>query len=117
MIVESPMRYGPARSALGAYLDGGGKADIVVCSSDWLADASVLEARARGLGVPRNLAVFGFGDMHVSSEGAMPMSTVRIDGGMIGHTAAAMLLDRTAGRTVKDPIVDVGFEIIDRHSA
>jgi LacI family gluconate utilization system Gnt-I transcriptional repressor len=117
LIVESPMRYGPARASLGAYLDGGGKADIVVCSSDWLADAGVLEARARGLKVPSDLAVFGFGDMHVSSEGAMPISTVRIDGAAIGHTAAAMLLDRAAGRTVKEPIVDVGFEIIDRQSA
>lgn len=116
LIVESPMRYGPARTSLGAYLDGGGKADIVVCSSDWLADAIVLEARARGLIVPRDLAVFGFGDMHASSDGAMPLSTVRIDGSAIGHTAAAMLLERAAGRTVKDPIVDVGFEIIDRHS-
>jgi LacI family gluconate utilization system Gnt-I transcriptional repressor len=111
------MRYGPARTALGAFLSGGGRADIVVCSSDWLADASVLEARARGLDVPGDLAVFGFGDMHVSHEGAMPMSTVRIDGAVIGHTAAAMLLDRAAGREVKQPIVDVGFEIINRQSA
>jgi LacI family gluconate utilization system Gnt-I transcriptional repressor len=117
LIVESPMRYGPARTSLGAFLDGGGKADIVVCSSDWLADASVLEAKARGMMVPKDIAVFGFGDMHMSSEGALPLSTVRIDGTAIGRTAAAMLLDRAAGRAVKDPIVDVGFEIIDRQSS
>ncbi|HEY7800273.1 MAG TPA: LacI family DNA-binding transcriptional regulator [Hyphomonadaceae bacterium] len=117
LIVESPMRYGPARTSLGAFLDGGGKADIVVCSSDWLADASVVEAKARGMAVPKDIAVFGFGDMHMSSEGALPLSTVRIDGAAIGHTAAAMLLDRAAGRTVKDPIVDIGFEIIDRQSS
>jgi LacI family gluconate utilization system Gnt-I transcriptional repressor len=117
LIVESPMRYGPARSSLGAFLDGGGKADIVVCSSDWLAEASVLEARARGMAVPKDIAVFGFGDMHMSSEGALPLSTVRIDGAAIGHTAAAMLLERAAGRTVKEPIVDIGFEIIDRQSS
>jgi LacI family gluconate utilization system Gnt-I transcriptional repressor len=117
LMVESPMRYGPARTALAGYLTGGGKADIVVCSSDWLADASVVEARARGLSVPDDLAVFGFGDMHMSSEGALPLSTVRIDGAAIGHTAAAMLLERAAGRTVKEPVVDVGFGIIDRKSA
>jgi LacI family gluconate utilization system Gnt-I transcriptional repressor len=117
LIVESPIRYGPARTALGGYLDGGGKADIVVCSSDWLAYASVLEARARGISVPDDLGVFGFGDTHATGEGALQMSTVRIDGAAIGHTAAAMLLDRAAGRPVKDPIVDVGFEILDRESA
>jgi LacI family gluconate utilization system Gnt-I transcriptional repressor len=117
LIVESPMRYGPARTSLGAFLDGGGKADIVVCSSDWLADASVVEAKARGMAVPKDIAVFGFGDMHMSSEGALPLSTVRIDGAAIGRTAAAMLLDRAAGRTVKEPIVDIGFEIIDRQSS
>src|SRR5690606_24060219 len=99
------------------YLDGGGKADIVICTSDWLADASIMEALARGLSVPRDLAVFGFGDMHVSTESVIPISTVRIDGSKIGHTAAAMLLERAAGRTIKDPVVDVGFEIIDRQSA
>ena len=70
-----------------------------------------------GMSVPDDLAVFGFGDMHMSSEGALPLSTVRIDGAAIGHTAAAMLLERAAGRTVKEPVVDVGFQIIDRKSA
>jgi LacI family gluconate utilization system Gnt-I transcriptional repressor len=117
LLVESPMRYGPARLALRGYLDGGGKADIVVCTSDWLADASIMEAQARGLSVPRDLAVFGFGDMHVSTEGVTPISTVHIDGARIGHTAAAMLLERAAGRTIREPVVDVGFQIIDRESA
>jgi LacI family gluconate utilization system Gnt-I transcriptional repressor len=77
----------------------------------------VLEALARGLKVPKDLAVFGFGDMHASAEGVMSLSTVHIDGASIGHHAAAMLLDRAAGRKVAEPIVDVGFEIVDRESA
>jgi LacI family gluconate utilization system Gnt-I transcriptional repressor len=117
LLVENPMRYGPARMALRGYLAGGGKADIVICTSDWLADASIMEAQARGLSVPRDLAVFGFGDMHVSTESVTPISTVRIDGSKIGHTAAALLLERAAGRTIKEPVVDVGFQIIDRQSA
>ena len=72
---------------------------------------------ARGLNVPGDLAVFGFGDMHASAEGVLSLSTVRIDGASIGHYAAAMLLDRAAGRKVAEPVVDVGFEIIDRESA
>ncbi|HEV7692582.1 MAG TPA: LacI family DNA-binding transcriptional regulator [Hyphomonadaceae bacterium] len=115
--VESPTRYRPAREALRGFLDAGGKPDIVICSSDWLADACVVEARARGMKVPSDLAVFGFGDTHASSEGAVPLSTVRIDGAQIGHAAARMLLDRAAGRKITDPIVDVGFEILDRESA
>ena len=116
-LVDSPMPYGPARAALRAFLDGGGEADIVICSSDWLADACVLEDLARGLSVPKDLAVFGFGDMHASAEGVMSLSTVRIDGAIIGRYAAAMLLDRAAGRRVAEPIVDVGFTIVDRESA
>ena len=53
LMVESPTRYGAARTALAGISSSGGKADIVVCSSDWLADASVLEARARGHVSPR----------------------------------------------------------------
>lgn len=116
VMVESPMRYGPAREALGPVIDGG-KVDIVVCTSDWLADACVVEARARGMRVPDDLAVFGFGDIHVASEGAVGISTVSIDGAAIGRVAAAMLLDRAAGRVVEKPVVDVGFAIVDRESA
>ena len=115
--VESPTRYKPAREALRGFLDAGGKPDIVICSSDWLADACVVEARARGMKVPVDLAVFGFGDTQASSEGAVPLSTVKIDGAMIGHAAARMLLDRASDRKIADPIVDVGFEILDRESA
>lgn len=115
--VQNPMLYGPARGALGGFLDKGGKADVVICSSDWLADACLLEAQQRGLKVPKSLAVFGFGDMHASLDGPMPLSTVKIDGSEIGRHAASMLLERAAGRTVKKPVVDVGFEIVDRESA
>ncbi len=117
LTVASPMRYGPARAELGRFLDEGGEADVVVCTSDWLADACAIEARARGMKVPDDLAVFGFGDLHLASEGPLPLSTVRIDGAAIGGHAASMLLDRAAGREIEKPVVDVGFEIIDRESA
>jgi LacI family gluconate utilization system Gnt-I transcriptional repressor len=117
LMVTSPMRYGPARTELARFLDGGGKADIVICTSDWLADACAIEARIRKLKIPGDLAVFGFGDLHLASEGPLALSTVRIDGAAIGRQAAAMLLDRAAGRVIERPVVDVGFEIIDRDSA
>ena len=45
------------------------------------------------------------------------LSTVRINGGEIGQLAAQYLMDRAEGKTVLEPIVDVGFSIIERDTA
>jgi len=82
-LAPDPSHYQPARNALAKMLDDGGRPDIVVCSSDALADACVIEARVRKMRIPDDLAVFGFGDMHASAEGVMSLSTVRIDGAII----------------------------------
>jgi LacI family gluconate utilization system Gnt-I transcriptional repressor len=42
---------------------------------------------------------------------------VRINGGKIGQLAAQYLMDRAEGREVSDPIVNVGFSIIERDTA
>ena len=62
--VEVPL---PASLALGrrglAELLTGGEFDVIVCSSDTLAQGAIMEAESRGLRVPQDLAVIGFGLM------------------------------------------------------
>lgn len=111
-----PTQYGPARRQIGERLETGESPDVVVCSTDWMADAVVLELRARGVAPADEVGVVGFGDMHVASEGAVALSTVRIDGAQIGARAAQMLLARAAGEEIPEPVVDIGFEIIGRAS-
>ncbi|WP_345945723.1 LacI family DNA-binding transcriptional regulator [Sodalis sp. dw_96] len=90
---------------------------MIVCSSDTLAHGVLTEAASRGLSVPGEFAVMGFGDMNFAAFTYPALSTVRIDGTDIGHRAAAALLERLKVKTHSPPVVtDVGFTLVDRDS-
>ena len=106
-----------------ANIDDGGLHDAAfsagnqeICSSDLLALGVMTEARARGLSVPKDVAVIGFGDVPFVADMFPSLSTVRINGGDIGTQAANFLIARAEGRIVEPAIVDVGYSIIERDS-
>ncbi|MEY4439923.1 MAG: hypothetical protein RIQ36_1387, partial [Pseudomonadota bacterium] len=88
----------------------------VFCSSDLLALGVMTEVRARGLNVPDDIAVMGFGDVPFVADMVPALTTVRINGEQIGTLAARFLMDRAGGRKIEPHIVDVGFSIIERDS-
>jgi LacI family gluconate utilization system Gnt-I transcriptional repressor len=94
--------------------------DAVYCSSDTLAHGLMIEAMSRGLKVPEQLAVIGFGDLNFAAHTHPPLSTVRVDGRNIGLVAAQAILDRIDGVTGDQPaasrVFDTGFELIQRGS-
>ncbi len=102
------------RESLAKLLTRGDRPDFIMCSSDMLALGVLLEAASRGLRIPEDFEVFGFGDMQFSAEVTPPLSTVRIDGTMIGRQTAKLLLERTAGRKPQQSVIDVGFTLVDR---
>ncbi len=105
------------RDALACLLAEAPEVDAVFCSSDLLALGVMTEARVRGIAIPQDLAVVGFGDVPFVADMAPALSTVRINGGRIGELAAQVLMARAEGRTVQQPIVDLGFAIVERESA
>ena len=68
------------------------------CSSDLLALGVMTEAQARGIAVPRQLAVIGFGDLEFAADLDPALTTVRINGDAIGRQAAQFIVDRAEGR-------------------
>ncbi|KND60246.1 Transcriptional regulator, LacI family [Candidatus Burkholderia verschuerenii] len=93
--------------------------EIVVCSSDTLALGVLAEAGSRGISVPRDLAVMGFGDLSSAAYAFPAISTVRVDGARIGKEAARALLERfnAAPDAPKSPVhIDTGFTIVERQS-
>ena len=59
----------------------------------------------------------GFGDLEFASALDPALTTVHIKGAAIGQQAAQFIVDRAEGRTVAQPIVDIGFQIVERASA
>lgn len=91
--------------------------ELVVCSSDTLAQGAMTEAASRGLRVPEQLAVLGFGDLNFAAHTFPPMSSVKVDGVAIGALAAQAILERlgaVAGEMAK--VTDTGFQLIERGS-
>jgi LacI family gluconate utilization system Gnt-I transcriptional repressor len=118
-VVTSPVptHHARGRDLLAALLREGPAVEAIYCSSDMLAAGVLTEARMRKIPVPKGLAVMGTGDIDLAASWLPALTTVRVDGTRIGAIAADMLLQRMAGRTVADPVVDVGFEIVERESA
>jgi LacI family gluconate utilization system Gnt-I transcriptional repressor len=115
--ISSPAHMGDGRDALARVLREHPRADAVYCGADSLALGVLIEARSRGIAVPDRLRVLGYGDTSFAKYTDPALTTMRIDGTRIGKLAASMLIERIEGRAVEQPIVDVGFQLIERASA
>jgi LacI family gluconate utilization system Gnt-I transcriptional repressor len=115
--VPAPTTLGSGRSGLGRLLAMAPEVDGVFCSSDLLALGVLTEAAARGIEVPRQLSVVGFGDLAFAGDTHPALSTVRIDGTGIGRQAARFIVERAHDRPVGDKVVDLGFQVIERGSS
>ena len=116
-LVPTPTTLGAGRGALGRLLDRHPDIDAVFCSSDMMALGALTEAQARGLRVPAQLRVVGFGDNNFAADAHPALTTVRIDGTAIGRSAARFIIDRVEGRPVERRVIDLGFTIMARDSA
>lgn len=115
-ILTPPATLEVGRTGLRQLLDEGHQPQVVVCSSDTIAQGVLAEAASQNLRVPEDLAVMGFGDLSSAAHVHPPLSTVRIDGKSIGEHIARALLERfsyPAGSAA--PVrVDTGFTLVDR---
>jgi LacI family gluconate utilization system Gnt-I transcriptional repressor len=116
-VAAAPGTLGSGRKGLTDLLARYPKIDAVFCSSDMLALGVLIEAQARGIPVPERIAVVGYGDLNFAADTVPALTTVSVDGPAIGRLAARCIIDRAQGRSVAEPVIDVGFSIVERASA
>ncbi|WP_183298713.1 LacI family DNA-binding transcriptional regulator [Cupriavidus alkaliphilus] len=116
VVVPAPSSLALGRQALAGLLAQDPRIQAIYCSSDQLAQGVMVEALARGLRIPEDLAICGFGDADFAAHLNPSLTTVHVDGAAIGALAARLLLDRCQGKAVAEPVIDVGFRIIERGS-
>ncbi|PLC52305.1 GntR family transcriptional regulator [Pollutimonas nitritireducens] len=114
--LPAPTTLAIGRSGLSQLMREFPEVDSVFCSSDMLALGVLTEAQARGLRVPQQLAVVGFGDLDFAASLYPALTTVRIDGSAIGAKAADFIIARANGLDPGLRIVDIGFSIMERES-
>ena len=114
--IVAPTRIAHGRQGLAALLAACPAIDAVSCATDLVALGALIEARSRGIDVPGELAVVGFGDLDFAPDTDPPLTTVHVDGAEIGRCAAAMAIARIEGRRVARRKIDVGFHLVERAS-
>ena len=108
-VKRSGGRFQLLRASTGDPFDAGRKAlaslraaqnrtppSALACANDHLASGVLMEAVARGLAVPQDLAVLGFGDFPVGRQLQPALSTVRPPSQEIGRAAAQALVSSLA---------------------
>lgn len=113
-VVGSKSTMHSGRVALGNILDKQPGTQAIFCSSDVSALGVLAEAQARGIRVPEQLAVVGFGDGPYAADTVPSLTSVRVNGRDIGTMAAGFLIQRAEGVEIDPRIVDIGFSIIER---
>lgn len=109
---------GLGRQALAQLLDGGmEKGTVLFCSSDQFAQGVLVEAGARGLRVPGDVAVIGFGDQDFAAMTEPALTSIRIDRQALGEVAAKALVERFGSGQGLSAVHNVGFELVRRASA
>lgn len=116
VLVPAPPNFMLGRTGMTQLLEAGFKTGAIFCSSDALAHGVLTEVMSRGLSVPDDVAVMGFGDQSFSAYTHPALSTVRIDRSEIGKRAAEAIISRIEGKTDIEKIIDVGFQIIERET-
>ena len=108
---------GRGREGLRQLLNSGTpKRTVIFCSSDQFAQGVLIEAGARSLAVPDDVAVIGFGDQEFAAMTEPALTSVPIDRQVLGQVAANALINRFRPGHTEQPVHDIGFEIVQRRS-
>jgi len=114
--VPVPTSFLAGRVGMARLLDGGFINGVVFCSSDTLAQGALTEIQSRGLSIPDQIAMVGFGDQPFAAHTVPSLTTIKFDRALMGQKAAEALLSRFNNEPVLQQINDVGFQLIERQS-
>ncbi len=91
--------------------------DVLMFASDVFAAGAILECSRRGIRVPEDLAITGFGDFELARNLVPPLTTVAVPNREIGTVSGELLLSRmTDSETPVNTEIDLGFSIVSRES-
>ncbi|CAG9172670.1 HTH-type transcriptional regulator GntR [Cupriavidus pampae] len=118
---ESPITMSHGAPAMAAMLEKYPDTDAVMCVSDMSAFGAIMECHRRGLSVPDDMAVAGFGNFEVAECCHPSITTVSVDpfgiGLRTGEALLAALEARDTGAEIASQSIPIEYTIIARGSA
>jgi LacI family gluconate utilization system Gnt-I transcriptional repressor len=91
--------------------------EAVFCVNDDLALGALFECERRHMAVPEQMAIVGFNDLEFMSSSVPTLTSVRTNRYEMGKNAAMMVIEALEGNRPSDPVVDLGFSVIQRQSS
>lgn len=113
----STVDYETGRRLLDETLRTHPETDVLMFASDVFAAGAVLECARRGIRVPGDIAITGFGDFEIGRHLVPTLTTVAVPNRQIGTVAGELLLARMTHRPVETSEIDLGFSVVARDSA
>lgn len=113
---EPPVSYSHGAAGLAALLEREPKIEAVFAVSDVAAVGAMMECRRRGIEIPRQLALIGFGDFDIAAQMVPPLTTVAVDFEKLGDTTGRLVLDLLKGAELGADcrITNVGVQLLQR---
>jgi LacI family gluconate utilization system Gnt-I transcriptional repressor len=117
LCVETTLDIDAGAQAMGELLGRHPDVRAVFCSADAIAVGALYECQRRKLAIPRRIAIAGFDDTPIAAQVVPSLTTLRVPRYYIGQRAGEMIRDRLAGKPVKERVIDIGYEFVQRESA
>ncbi|MBZ9672645.1 LacI family DNA-binding transcriptional regulator [Mesorhizobium sp. B3-2-1] len=113
-----PISIEQGGQALVSMLERWPDTEAVLCVSDLSAFGALMECKRRGLQVPKDIAIAGFGDYEVAAFCHPGITTVNVDCYGIGRQAARRLIQIIRGDEKKrdQEIVLTAYRVVERES-
>jgi len=112
-----PVSYDHGATGIGLLLDRKAGLEAVFAVSDLSAVGMVMECQRRGVAVPDELSVMGFGDFEIGREINPPLTTIHVDFRALGQLTGQTILELLSnGGGEGARIVDVGLQVVERAS-
>ncbi len=111
-----PISMREGAEAMGRLLDDLPDTQAVICVSDLSAFGALTECQRRGVNVPGQISVAGFGDYEIANICVPSLTTINPFPREIGARAAELILDVLDGRQPEPATIMVTPELMRRHS-
>jgi LacI family gluconate utilization system Gnt-I transcriptional repressor len=90
--------------------------EVIFFSADGLAIPALLDCQRRGIKVPGDIAICGFGDYDLATIVDPALTTVRVEAAKMGTAAAQLILRRLKEAPGAEKHIDVGYRVLMRGS-
>lgn len=112
-----PISMREGADAMGRLLDTLPDTQAVICVSDLSAFGALTECQRRGIRVPEDIWIAGFGDYEIAEVSVPALTTINPFPREIGARAAALILDVLDGRQTAPATLRIAPELIVRQSS